>query len=75
MARSTIQPVAPIFYTDALFDDVQIYNFALTAGDVAVGEVAGGDIAFLYANPGMTVEIFSDDFESGDTSAWSNKVP
>ena len=69
------QPAAPIFYTDALFDDVQIYKFALTDGDVAVGEVAGGNIAFLYANPGMTVEIFSDDFESGDTSAWSNTVP
>jgi len=69
------QPVAPLYFTDAIFDDVQIYKFALTDGDVAVGEVAGGNIAFLFAKPGMTLEIFSDDFESGDTSAWSNTVP
>ena len=69
------QPAAPLFYTDALFDDVQIYDFALTDGDVAVGEVAGGNIAYLFANPGMTAGIFSDGFESGDTSVWSSTVP
>ena len=69
------QPVAPIYHTDAIFDDVQIYSFALDDGDVAVGQTAGGNIAFLFANPGMIVTIFFDGFESGDTSAWSNTVP
>ncbi len=69
------QPVAPIFYTDAIFDDLQIYGFALDSGGVAVGDTAGGDIAFLYANPGMAVTIFFDDFESGDTSLWSAVAP
>lgn len=69
------QPDAPLFYTDALFDDVQIYDFALRDGDVAIGQVAGGHIPFLYANPGMSVAVFSDGFESGDTLAWSNTVP
>lgn len=64
------QPAAPLFYTDAIFDDVQIYDFALSDGDVATGQPAGGDIAFLYANPGAVVTIFSDGFESGDTSGW-----
>jgi hypothetical protein len=47
------QPAAPIFYTDAIFDDVQIYGFALDDGGVAVGQAAGGNIATLYANPGL----------------------
>jgi len=58
------QPIAPIYHTDALFDDLQIYDFAL--GD--------GDVTFLVANPGLTVTSFSDGFESGDTSAWSSTV-
>ena len=32
------QPVAPIYYTDAIFDDVQIYGFALDDGGVSVGQ-------------------------------------
>lgn len=68
-------PVAPLYYTDALFDDVQIYGIALDDGGVSVGQTAGGNIAFLYANPGMAVTIFFDGFESGDTSAWSNATP
>ena len=69
------QPVAPIYFTDALFDEVQIYDFALDDGGVAVGQTAGNSIAFLFANPGMTAMVFSDGFESGDTSAWSATVP
>ena len=69
------QPVAPIYHTDAIFDDVQIYGFALDDGDVSVGQTAGGNIAYLYGNPGMAVSVFFDDFESGDTTAWSNTVP
>ena len=69
------QPVAPIYYTDAIFDDVQIYSFALGDGDVSVGQTAGGGIAFLYANPGMSVTIFFDGFETSDTSAWSSASP
>jgi hypothetical protein len=69
------QPVAPIYFTDANFDDVQIYDFALADGDVAVGQTADGDITFLYANPGLTVVVFSDGFKSGDTSAWSGTAP
>jgi hypothetical protein len=69
------QPNAPLFYTDGLFDDVQIYDFALSDGDVAVGEVAGGDIEFLYANPGLSLSVFGDGFESGDASRWSDTVP
>jgi len=69
------QPNAPLFYTDGLFDDVQIYDFALSDGEVAVGQAAGGQIGFVYANPGVPVTIFTDGFESGDTSAWSRTVP
>lgn len=69
------QPNAPLFYTNGLFDDVQVYDFALSDGDVAVGEVAGGDIAFLYANPGLSLLVFGDGFESGDASRWSSTVP
>ena len=69
------QPVAPIYYTDAIFDDVQIYGFALDDGDVAVGQTAGGNIKFLYSNPGMVATLLFDGFESGDTSRWSNTVP
>jgi len=69
-------PSAPhVFYTDGLFDDVQIYDFALSDGDVAVGEVAGGDVGFLYANPGLSLSVFGDGFESGDASRWSSTVP
>lgn len=69
------QPNAPLFYTDGLFDDVQIYDAALSDGDVTVGQVAGGDIGFLYANPGVTLTVFTDGFESGESSAWPMKVP
>ncbi len=69
------QPVAPIYHTDAVFDEVQIYGFALSDGGVAVGETAGGNIATLYANPGLSVAVFLDGFESGDTSGWSATVP
>lgn len=69
------QPVAPIYFTHAFFDDVQIYNFALDDGGVAVGQAAGVDVAYLYSNPGMTLRVFSDDFESGSTSSWSSIVP
>ena len=69
------QPGHSIFYTDGLFDDVQIYDFALDDGGVAVGQAAGGDIEFLYANPGVTLQIFTDDFEFGDTLAWTMTVP
>ena len=68
------QPAAPLFYTDAVFDDVQIYGFALDDGGVAVGQTAGRNIAFLYANPGTVVSLLVDGFEAGDTSAWSNTV-
>ncbi len=68
------QPGHSIFYTDGLFDDVQIYDFALDDGGVTVGDVATGDIAFLYANPGLAVIVLSDGFESGDLSAWSSTV-
>jgi hypothetical protein len=69
------QPVAPLFFTRAFFDDVQIYNFALDDGGVAVGQTAGADVAYLYSNPGMTLRVFTDDFESGNTSSWSSTVP
>lgn len=69
------QPGHVNFYTDGLFDDIQIYDFALDDGGVAVGQAAGGDIEFLYANPGMTLQIFKDDFEFGDTLAWTMTVP
>ncbi len=69
------QPGHVIFYTDGLFDDVQIYNFALDDGGVDVGQAAGGDIEFLYANPGVTLQIFKDGFEFGDTFAWTMTIP
>jgi hypothetical protein len=69
------QPVAPIYFTDAVFDDVQIYDFALDDGGATVGQPAGGTIAFLYANPGMTAMVFSNGFESGDTTEWSVTMP
>lgn len=68
------QPVAPIYYTNALFDDLQIYDFALDDGGVGVGDTAGGDIAFLFAHPGLAAKIFADGFESGGTTAWSSTV-
>jgi hypothetical protein len=43
---------API-RTRAVFDDVQIYNEALTDGGVAVGETASGSIGWLHDNPGV----------------------
>lgn len=68
------QPGHSMFYTDGLFDDLQIYDFALDDGGVTVGDVAGGHIAFLYENPGLAVIMLSDGFESGDLSAWSSTV-
>lgn len=50
-------------YSNAVFDDVQIYNFALDDGDVAIGEAAGEGIGYLFENPGKTVTIFDDSFE------------
>lgn len=37
----------------AVFDDVQIYNEALSDGGVSVGETASGWIGWLHANPGI----------------------
>ena len=50
-------------YSNAIFDDIQIYNFALDDGDVAVGELADEGIRFLFENPGVTITIFDDSFE------------
>ena len=50
-------------YSNAIFDDIQIYNFALDDGDVAVGEPTEEGIKFLFDNPGVTITIFDDSFE------------
>jgi len=50
-------------YSNAIFDDIQIYNFALGDGGVAVGEPANDGIKFLFENPGVTITIFDDSFE------------
>jgi hypothetical protein len=41
------------FGANALYDDLQIYNHALSNGGVNVGETAGGEIAFLFNHPGL----------------------
>jgi hypothetical protein len=49
-----------------LVDDLQLYDHALSADE----------IDFLFAHPGVTVDrIFTDGFESGDTTAWSSSAP
>jgi hypothetical protein len=48
-------PSGAINASDAIIDDVQIYRFALTDGDVAVGETAGGEVASLFAAPGEVI--------------------
>ena len=45
----------PGYGADALYDNVQIYQGALSNGGAAVGQMAGGQIGSLYANPGQTV--------------------
>lgn len=42
------------FYTNGVFDDLQLYNQALTDGGIGVGELATGEIGFLFNNPGLT---------------------
>ena len=53
------------------------YTVVLTVGQVAIGETDGASydvkIGFWYGID--TQEIFSDGFESSDTSAWSATVP
>jgi hypothetical protein len=44
-----------LFSTDGIFDEVQVYPFALSDGGVAVGEPAGGEIATLFANPAQVI--------------------
>ena len=41
------------FGANALYDDLQIYNHALSNGGATVGQAAGGEIALLFANPGL----------------------
>ncbi|RMF23958.1 MAG: hypothetical protein D6760_04375 [Deltaproteobacteria bacterium] len=41
--------------TDGIFDEVQIYRFALRDGGVAVGETAGGEVAMLFSTPAQVV--------------------
>jgi len=48
---------------DGLIDDVRIYDRALSAGEI-----------LSLPGPSQSA-IFSDGFESGDLSAWSNSVP
>jgi len=43
------------FGANALYDEVQVYNHALTSGGVSVGQTAGEEIAFLYAHPGSEI--------------------
>ncbi len=54
IATNTL-PANAIFRTAAIFDDVQIYDFALSDGGTAVGETAGGNVAFLFNNAGSAV--------------------
>lgn len=64
------QPPAPLFPTDGQFDDVQIYRFAATDGDITIGETAAEQIGFIYNNPGTQLQacnlepfIFGNGFE------------
>jgi hypothetical protein len=41
--------------TDAVFDEVQVYPFALDDGGVALGEAAGGEIATMFAEPAQVI--------------------
>ena len=47
------QSVVPA--TNAIFDDLQLYPFALADGNTMVGETAGADVAFLFGNAGQSV--------------------
>lgn len=64
------QPPAPLFPTDGQFDDIHIYRFAATDGDIIVGETATDQIGFMYNNPGVQLQacisepfIFGNSFE------------
>lgn len=61
VAVNQYQPFLP--YSKAIFDDIQIYNFEVGDGGVAVGEPAEEGIKFLFENPGVTITIFDDSFE------------
>jgi hypothetical protein len=40
---------------DSIYDDIQIYDHALKNGGVSVGQIAGGEVAFLKGNPGQEI--------------------
>ena len=69
------QPVAPIFYTDAHLRRCTDLRIRPGRRRCRGGPDRGGNIAYLYGNPGMAVSVFFDGFESGDTTTWSNTVP
>ncbi|MDJ0655363.1 MAG: LamG domain-containing protein [Xanthomonadales bacterium] len=58
------QPAAPLFYSQALLDDLQIYAFAVDDGGVNVGDPAGGGVLFLFENPGTALVMFENSFEA-----------
>ena len=51
-------------WSDAAFDDIRLYDFALSAMEI--------EALFDAASPN---NIFEDNFESGDTTSWSVTVP
>lgn len=55
----------PSFPFDGQFDDLQIYRFAANDGNVAIGEVALGQISYLFNNPGMELPFEEAIFENG----------
>ena len=45
----------PGYGANAVYDDVQVYHGTVSNGGVTTGQIAGGQIAYLFANPGKTV--------------------
>ncbi len=41
--------------TDGIFDEVQVYRFALRDGGVGVGDTAGGEVAVLFSTPDQAI--------------------
>lgn len=59
------QITSALFPMNGKFDDLQIYRLAATDGDVAIGESATGDVAFLFNNPGMELPFEENVFNNG----------
>lgn len=69
-----LSPTAPIgLYIDLLLDST---NGSLVNHDATLEEtVANGHLRTISGTLTVTAYIFEDDFESGDTSAWTLVVP